>query len=121
MDITNPSFFYYRSPPVGFRRNSCVRCKHLAERGGFEPPVPFWSTHAFQACALNHSAISPASNLLCREAKQGATFFGNRTQWSGFPDGTLPRKWLLDLRLQKALCSRGAGFSLKKWPLSRGL
>ena len=31
----------------------------LAERGGFEPPVGYKPTHAFQACALNHSAISP--------------------------------------------------------------
>ena len=31
----------------------------LAEREGFEPSIPFWSMHAFQACALNHSAISP--------------------------------------------------------------
>lgn len=36
-------------------------CIHffIAERKGFEPPVPFWSTHAFQACLLNHSSISP--------------------------------------------------------------
>src|SRR2546423_1317372 len=33
----------------------------MAERGGFEPPVGFKPTHAFQACALNHSAISPAN------------------------------------------------------------
>src|SRR5437870_3422593 len=32
---------------------------NVAERGGFEPPVGFKPTHAFQACALNHSAISP--------------------------------------------------------------
>ena len=30
----------------------------MAERVGFEPTVPF-GTHAFQACALSHSAISP--------------------------------------------------------------
>ena len=30
-----------------------------AERAGFEPAVPFWSTHTFQACSLNHSDISP--------------------------------------------------------------
>src|SRR5258708_1743330 len=35
----------------------------MAERGGFEPPVGYKPTHAFQACALNHSAISPASQL----------------------------------------------------------
>ena len=27
--------------------------KNLAERKGFEPLVPFWSTHTFQACALD--------------------------------------------------------------------
>ncbi len=32
----------------------------LAERGGFEPPVGYEPTHAFQACDLNHSSISPA-------------------------------------------------------------
>ena len=33
--------------------------KTMAERVGFEPTVVL-PTHAFQACALNHSAISPA-------------------------------------------------------------
>ena len=33
----------------------------LAERVGFEPTVVL-PTHAFQACALNHSAISPTIN-----------------------------------------------------------
>ena len=31
----------------------------MAEREGFEPSVGYKPTHAFQACALNHSAISP--------------------------------------------------------------
>jgi hypothetical protein len=30
-----------------------------AERQGFEPWVPFWDTHTFQACAFDHSATSP--------------------------------------------------------------
>src|SRR5574344_2071255 len=30
-----------------------------AERGGFEPPKPFRSLHAFQACLFNHSSIFP--------------------------------------------------------------
>ena len=33
----------------------------FAERAGFEPAVPFWSTHTFQACSLNHSDTSPFS------------------------------------------------------------
>ena len=36
--------------------------KELAERVGFEPTVVL-PTHAFQACALNHSAISPTVYL----------------------------------------------------------
>jgi hypothetical protein len=34
----------------------------LAEKGGFEPPVGYEPTHAFQACDLNHSSISPNSS-----------------------------------------------------------
>jgi hypothetical protein len=30
----------------------------LADGGGFEPPVPF-STHALQACTINHSVTHP--------------------------------------------------------------
>ena len=31
----------------------------FAERKGFEPPVPFWSTYAFQAYLFSHSSTSP--------------------------------------------------------------
>lgn len=31
-----------------------------AERGGFEPPIPFGGIHAFQACLLSHSSIFPS-------------------------------------------------------------
>ena len=40
--------------------------KSLAERGGFEPPKPFWSLHAFQACLFNHSSISPSRSAISR-------------------------------------------------------
>ena len=33
--------------------------QYLAERGGFEPPVRYHRTLAFQASTLNHSATSP--------------------------------------------------------------
>jgi hypothetical protein len=33
--------------------------QHLAERMGFEPMIRFWHIHTFQACAFDHSAISP--------------------------------------------------------------
>ena len=33
---------------------------HLsAERVGFEPTIPFWGIHTFQACSFDHSDISP--------------------------------------------------------------
>ncbi len=35
---------------------------YMAEREGFEPSRPFWSLHAFQACALDRSATSPWSD-----------------------------------------------------------
>lgn len=31
----------------------------IAERGGFEPPIPFRGILAFQASQFNHSCISP--------------------------------------------------------------
>ncbi len=37
---------------------------HHAEKAGFEPAVPFWSTHTFQACTLNHSVTSPFCSSL---------------------------------------------------------
>lgn len=40
----------------------------LAEKGGFEPPVGYEPTHAFQACDLNHSSISPEFLLRFHEA-----------------------------------------------------
>ena len=35
------------------------KCLILAEREGFEPPVPFWGTAVFETAAFDHSAISP--------------------------------------------------------------
>ncbi len=48
----------------------------LEERGGFEPPLPF-GNHAFQACALSHSAISPTILLQWRSQATRAMFFEN--------------------------------------------
>jgi hypothetical protein len=51
--------------PLGADQN-CIRHNSIAsnaERVGFEPTVVL-PTHAFQACALNHSAISPT---ICRQ------------------------------------------------------
>lgn len=42
-----------------------------AERKGFEPLIPFWSIHTFQACLFNHSSTSPF--CVCK----GMTFSSN--------------------------------------------
>ena len=31
---------------------------------GFEPMIHFWRIHTFQACAFDHSAISPVCNVI---------------------------------------------------------
>ena len=46
----------------------------LAEREGFEPTVVL-PTHAFQACALNHSAISPPSQSKVKESSPACNVF----------------------------------------------
>ena len=38
------------------------RFARLAEREGFEPPVPF-GTHDFQSCTFNRSVTAPTSAL----------------------------------------------------------
>lgn len=37
--------------------------ENLAEREGFEPPVPFRGTAVFETAAFDHSAISPCSSF----------------------------------------------------------
>jgi hypothetical protein len=64
----------------------------VAERGGFEPPVGFKPTHAFQACALNHSAISPAHIIYCEEAFEPTQYFSARNGGvfeAGYQNGCL--------------------------------
>ncbi len=46
----------------------------IAERMGFEPMKPFWSLHTFQACAFDHSAISPISHPKFRGEKYKKIF-----------------------------------------------
>ena len=52
----------------------------LADGEGFEPSVPFWSTHAFQACPIDHSGTRPF-------------FPASRTQW-GAAQGKFKREML---------------------------
>jgi hypothetical protein len=47
-----------KSKTMGSEWSMLMRDLSMAERVGFEPTVPC-GTHAFQACALSHSAISP--------------------------------------------------------------
>ncbi len=44
---------------TGQKKKTRLTDGSFAERRGFEPRIPFWSIHAFQACALSHSATSP--------------------------------------------------------------
>ena len=42
----------------------CISLQGIsAERMGFEPMNHFWRLHTFQACAFDHSAISPVFQL----------------------------------------------------------
>ena len=44
----------------------------LAEREGFEPPEPLSST-VFKTAAIDHSAISPLSQLACKKETRPAS------------------------------------------------
>src|SRR5262245_8164590 len=63
-------------PPTPGRRSSRLgtvqeaRSAPVAERGGFEPPVPF-GTHAFQACTFNHSVTAPRAGLTAARRRLG--------------------------------------------------
>ena len=61
----------------------------VAERVGFEPTVPF-GTHAFQACALSRSAISPEVSLAEREGFEPSMGFTPYSLSRGAPSATRP-------------------------------
>ncbi len=51
-----------REEPVFKQKNTAYLAVFgvlMAERGGFEPPIGYSPIHAFQACDLNRSSISP--------------------------------------------------------------
>ncbi len=60
-----------------------------AEREGFEPSVPWWGTHAFQACTFGLSVISPENDLLAILA--AARFLG--TEREGFEPSVLKKQY----------------------------
>ena len=52
--------------------------------GGIRTPVTLSSNHAFQACAFNHSATSPASGLsLCEKQCQAASYLNRNGGFHG--------------------------------------
>ena len=61
----------------------------MAEREGFEPSVPF-GTHAFQACALSRSAISPGNWLAEREGFEPSMGFTPYSLSRGAPSAARP-------------------------------
>jgi hypothetical protein len=56
--------------------------KVVAERQGFEPWIPY-GIHAFQACAIGHSAISPATSMLPRWLALFRLTRERRSRWDG--------------------------------------
>ena len=57
----------------------------MADREGFEPSVPFWGTHAFQASQFNHSCTSPVKlefNNLLVQTSLLSDFYKNRFCYS---------------------------------------
>ena len=48
-----------KTKPASLSRCWLLDNECFAERSGFEPEIPFWGIHAFQACLLSHSSISP--------------------------------------------------------------
>ena len=47
------------SPSFRHKKSDETTHRFVAERGGFEPPKPFWGLLAFQAGQFNHSCIFP--------------------------------------------------------------
>src|SRR6266699_2990864 len=64
----------------------------LAERGRFELPVGYKPTHAFQACALNHSAISPSAPATLKKPHNGRNIF----RYPGRNDVTCRAGWEME-------------------------
>ena len=52
----------------------------LSEREGFEPSVRYYRTLAFQASALNHSAISPDIRIFYKEEVRFSILGGDSKQ-----------------------------------------
>jgi hypothetical protein len=53
----------------------------VAERAGFEPAIPFWSIHTFQACSFNHSDTSPVFTSSRWKGRKDSQIF-SRDTWA---------------------------------------
>ena len=93
------------------RRNSrgvpsslCAACTpRLAEREGFEPPVPL-STTVFKTVAIDHSAISPGLVCGCffaRSVERWSAEGRAEHKWSVFPAGPRPLLRLSECKIKK--------------------
>ncbi len=51
-------------------KKSSALHRFSAERGGFEPPKPFWGLLAFQAGQFNHSCIFPFATTKIAQFEQ---------------------------------------------------
>ena len=58
----------FDGPAIKKKHRSCAAMPfpQFAEKPGFEPGIPFWGIHAFQACLLSHSSISPEWDCKCK-------------------------------------------------------
>ena len=104
LDHDTSAHYTYRS--LGFSptaSDEAVLTIPLAERVGFEPTVPFWSTHALQACRFNQLShlSAPCTTLSTRAKMPALAVFGPR-EWrrerDSNPRGTLwaPNRFRVD-------------------------
>ena len=63
-----------------------IGCLFLAERGGFEPPVEFKSTHDFQSCALDQLSHLSIANLCPTSHNYTGTFPKCQASIYNFPE-----------------------------------
>ena len=108
-------------------KKSCQMAANFAERPRFELGIRFWRIHAFQACLLSHSSISPVPlglkrgtkvEKFCKTAKffdrfrvkPGMTWFDRLTNRGSTGSPTVVRHahqpWFDTLNIRARTCSR---------------
>src|SRR5690606_4901230 len=87
---------------------------YFAERGGFEPPIPFRGILAFQASQFNHSCISPKNGAIYKNFLRGnklSSFRRRTTGHTGHPPVQL-------ISPHSSLARRADSFSAGRLPPS---